>query len=150
MANEFATILKGFSIFEGFTEHGAQTVLESGEVVTLDSGTVLFEEGGAPDSVLLILEGDLEVYVTRDGRELQLSRAGPGAMIGELAVLCEVPRAASIRVGGGATVLRWDARQFRRLLLRDPRLSKAVFGAALKVVMEHQQALIDELAGARR
>jgi CRP-like cAMP-binding protein len=149
MTEGYEAVLMGFPIFRGFTEHGARTVLESGEVVALESGAVLFEEGGQPDSVVLILEGGLEVYVTRDGRELQLSRSGPGAMIGELAVLCEVPRAASVKVDDGAVVLRWDAGQFRRLLLRDPRLSKAVFGAALKVVMEHQQALIEELAGAR-
>jgi CRP-like cAMP-binding protein len=134
-------------LFSGFTETGAKTVLVTGEVIQLEDGAALFEEGDAPDSVFFLMEGDVEAYVVRDGVEMMVVGTLPaGALIGELAVLCEAPRAASVRVVGHATLLKWDAGSFRRLLLRYPNMSKAVFREAMKVVLENQQALIEKLA----
>lgn len=147
MTEGYESTLMGFPLFEGYTEAGARSLIGQGEVVSMEDGQVLFEEGDDPDSVVLILDGHVEVYVERDGQERVFSRMGAGVMIGEMAVLCETPRAASVRVAGSATVLQWSSRGFRRLLLRDAMLARNVFRAALKTVMEHQQKLIDELAG---
>lgn len=146
MTDGYESVLVEFPLFKGFTENGALSVLNSGEIVTLAKGDLLFQEGGEPDSVILILEGSVEVFVVRNGTEIALTTLGAGTMIGELAVLCEIPRAASVRVDDDTTVLRWSAWDFRRLLLRNPQLSKGVFGAALKVVLDNQQALIEKLA----
>lgn len=148
MSEQFVSLLLGLNLFEGFTEHGARSVLASGEVEQLSEGRVLFDEGTEADSVYLVLDGGIEAYVSRDGRELALGTFGPGALIGELAVLCEMPRAASTRVTEAATVLRWNAAAFRRLLLRDTRLARSVFSTALRVVMEKQQQLIEQAAQA--
>ena len=149
MAGAYESVLMGFDLFRGYTEHGARSILDAGRLLTLETGEVLFREGGQPDGVVLVLDGEMEVYVARDGREVILNRVGAGMMIGELAVLCEAPRAASVRAAEAATVLQWDSGQFRRLLLRDARLANAVFGAALKMVLEKQQALIEELVTQR-
>ncbi len=147
MTQDYESVLMGFPLFSGFTSHGASLMIDAGEVQELGAGEILFEEGAEPNSLVLVLDGQVEIYVQRDGRDIVLSRIGAGALIGELAVLCESPRAASVRIPDGATVLRWEARQFRSMLLRDPRLAKAVFSAALQVLVEKQQALIEELAG---
>lgn len=145
MAKGYVSILMESPLFGGFTETGAKTVLVSGEMVSLQAGEVLFDEGDAPDSVFFLMEGDVEAYVVREGVETIVGSMGAGALIGELAVLCEAPRAASARVLDGATLLKWDAGSFRRLLLRYPNLSRSVFREAMKVVLENQQALIDRL-----
>jgi CRP-like cAMP-binding protein len=149
MTDRYESALIASPLFSSFTIDGARSVLKSGEVITLPAGELLFAEGGEPDSVIFLLEGEVETFVMRDGNERVFGQLGPGALIGELAVLGEAPRAASVRVVKPATVLKWDDRGFRRLLLRIPQLSRAVFRQALKVVLDHQQALIDELAKAQ-
>lgn len=149
MANGYVAAILASPLFRGFTEAGAKTVLVTGEIIQPAAGEVLFEEGDAPGFVLLLLKGEVEAYVQRGGAETVVGSMGAGALIGELAVLCEAPRAASVRVIGGATVLKWGAGAFRNLLLRYPNLSRAVFSEAMKVVLENQQALIDKLAGNR-
>lgn len=146
MTDHHIAALIASPLFSSFTEDGARTILDSGEVVTLEAGQLLFEEGGEPDSVLFLLEGKAETFVVRDGVERVFATLAPGAMIGELAVLGEAPRAASVRVIDEATVLKWSDQAFRRLLLRIPQLSRGVFRQALKVVLENQQRLIEELA----
>ena len=49
-------------------------------------GAMLIKEGDEPTFVLLVLIGKLEVFVERHGRRLVLSEAGPGTILGELAV----------------------------------------------------------------
>jgi CRP-like cAMP-binding protein len=146
MAESYEQILMASPLFSGFTEHGVRSVLDSGEVATCEPGAVLFEEGAAADAVLFLLDGEVEAFVERDGKEIVFSTMGAGSLIGELAVLCEAPRAATVRVVQQATVLQWNESGFRRLLLRIPQLARGVFSQALKVVLENQQALIEELA----
>lgn len=149
MAESHESILMASPLFSGFTEHGAKSVLDSGEIVTLEAGQLLFEEGGPPDTVLFLLRGEVEAFVERDGEEIVFGAMATGSLIGELAVLCEAPRAASVRVARQATLLKWDAAAFRRLLLRIPQLARGVFSQALRVVLDNQQALIEELARKR-
>ncbi len=145
MAQGYESILMSSPLFAGFTEHGAKSVLETGEIIVLERGEVFFREGDGPDSVAFLLEGEVQAYVERDGVEIVFGTMGAGALIGELAVLCEAPRAASVRAPDQATFLKWDANGFRRLLLRNTHLAQKVFSQAMKVVLENQQALIEKL-----
>lgn len=146
MTEAYESALMASPLFSSFTVDGARSILKSGEIVELTAGDILFEEGGPPDSVVFLLDGKVETFVVRDGVERVFGTLAPGALIGELAVLGEAPRAASVRVIDEATVLKWTDQGFRRLLLRIPQLSRSVFRQALKVVLEHQQKLIEELA----
>lgn len=146
MTERHASALIASPLFSSFTVDGARTVIDSGEIVEFEAGQMLFEEGGQPDSVLFLLEGETETFVVRDGRERVFGTLGAGSLIGELAVLCEAPRAASVRAASRVTVLKWDDRGFRRLLLRIPQLSRGVFRQALTVVLDNQKRLIEELA----
>ena len=74
--------------------------------------------------MLLVLSGKLEVFVDREGQHLVLTEAEPGDILGELAVLCGIPRSASVRAKDNAAVLEWSEEAFRTLLLRDPSLSQ--------------------------
>jgi CRP-like cAMP-binding protein len=100
--------------------------------------------------VLLVLAGKLEVFVERQGKDLVLTEAGPGAILGELAVLCGIPRSASVRAKDASTTLKWDDEEFRSLLLRDHSLSQRVFSGALRTLLDKERSLIDSLLAAQK
>ena len=104
-----AATMTGFPLLQGFTAQGAQRLIERGEIKECRPGQVLFREGDAPDFVLLVLAGNIQVFVEREGGDLVLTDAGPGAVLGELAVLCAMPRAASVRATDTTAVLQWNA-----------------------------------------
>ena len=120
-------------------------LLESGEVKEYSSGEMVIKEGDEPTFVLLVLTGKLQVFVQRQQRDLVLTDAGPGTILGELAVICGIPRSASVRASEKSAVLLWSAAAFRSLLLRDAFLPQRIFRESLRTLIEKERSLIDSL-----
>jgi len=133
-------------LFSGYTQAGVQGLLALGEVRTYASGEQLCKEGDPADGVVLILRGSLRVYIERKGAELVVSDFGPGTILGEIAVLCGIPRAASVRALEASDVLYWTDKAFRSLLLRDVFLSQRIFSVTMQALIEREKALIESLA----
>jgi CRP-like cAMP-binding protein len=145
MNEQYAVLITGFPLFHGFTLDGARMLLESGEVKEYSPGEVLLKEGDNPTFVLLVLTGKMQVFVERQRRDLVLADAGPGTILGELAVLCGIPRSASVRASENSAALQWNAAAFRSLLLRDAFLSERIFRESLRTLIEKERSLIDSL-----
>lgn len=145
MSTPYVDLIPRFPLFEGFTEDGAAMLLETGVVKEHPAGEILFHEGDEPQSVVLVLTGRLEVFVDRQGRHLGLMQAGPGTILGELAVLCGMNRTASIKTLEPSALLEWQEREFRRLLIGNVFLSQRILGQSLRTLVEREKALIDEL-----
>jgi CRP/FNR family cyclic AMP-dependent transcriptional regulator len=145
MNEQYAKTITQFPLFQGYTLHGAQMLLESGEVKEYSPGEVVLKEGDSPTFVLLILTGQMQVFVERQGRDLVLTDARPGTILGELAVLCGIRRAASVRASETSAVLQWNAKQFRNLVLSDVFLSERIFRESLRTLIEKEQSLINSL-----
>ena len=145
MNEQYAELITRFPLFKGFTTNGAKRLLNSGEVKERAAGDVLLKEGDTATFVLLVLAGKLEVFVEREGKDLVLTEASPGTVLGELAVLCGIPRSASVRAKEKSSVLEWSDEAFRTLLLRDPSLSQRIFREALRTLIEKERSLIDSL-----
>ena len=145
MNEEYAKMITGLPLFQGYTIHGAQFLLESGQVKEHEPGEILCREGDPATFVILVLSGKVQVFVERQGRNLGLAEAGPGTILGELAVLCGIPRSASLRASEKLVVLLWTAEGFRRMLLRNASLSEKILRQSLRMLIEKDQALINSL-----
>jgi CRP-like cAMP-binding protein len=146
MNEQYTKMITGFPLFQGYTLHGAQMLLECGEVKDYSPGEVVLKEGDSPTFVLLVLTGKMQVFVERQGRDLVLTDAGPGTILGELAVLCGILRSASVRASERSAVLQWNAKDFRNLLLTDVFLSERIFRESLRTLIEKEQSLINSLS----
>ena len=150
MNENYAELITGFPLFDGFTTDGAKRLLSSGEIKQCAAEEVLMKEGDQADFVVLLLTGGLEVFVKRGDNDVVLTETKPGTITGELAVLCGIPRSASVRAQEPSTVLKWSEDAFRTLLLRDPHLSQRIFGQILRTLVDKERALIDSLITAQR
>jgi CRP-like cAMP-binding protein len=145
MSEEYAAIITRLPLFKGYTLDGAKRVLGCGEVKEPATGEVLFKEGDPPTAVFLVLAGKLQVFVERAGRDVVLTDSGPSTIVGELAVLCGIPRSASVRVIEKATVLQWEASIFRELLIKDVFLAERIFRYSLRTLIDQERLLIASL-----
>jgi CRP-like cAMP-binding protein len=145
MPEPFEHIIIGFPLFDGYTEHGAKSILERGEIRTIPSGETVLREGDPSTEVLLVLRGSLAVFVERNGRNLPLNSQGPGTFLGELGVLCGLPRSASVQAVDESIVLQWKSPAFRSMLLSDPLLSERIFRQSLRTLIEHERTMIDQI-----
>jgi len=145
MNEPYAALMTSFPILQGFTVAGAQMLLEGGTIKEHGPGEVLFREGEPPAFTLLLLKGKVEVFGQREGRQLVLRQPEPGAILGELAVLCGIPRSASLRTISDVVVLAWNAVEFRTLLLRHKLFSERVLGQSLRNLIEKEHSIVDSL-----
>src|SRR5437764_1110212 len=94
MNENYAELMTTFPLFEGFTVNGTKRLLDAGQVKELAPGELLLKEGDEADFAALVLTGKIEVFVERKGSDFILTEATPGSILGELALLCGIPRSA--------------------------------------------------------
>lgn len=88
-------LLRRIPLFAGLTDEEREAIARQAVVKRLPPGGVLVEEGAEGASAYAVLSGRLKVSSRQDGRPLALYIAGPGDIIGELALLHPAPRSAS-------------------------------------------------------
>jgi len=123
--------------------------------VNLAAGEVLFREGDAPTTAFLIEQGALRVTAQLDGESIVLGDLGPGALLGEMAVLDDAPRPATATALSDCALTPVDRRQFaERLENADPVVRALLFSqlaryrSALATLTSGAEPLsIEEAAG---
>jgi CRP-like cAMP-binding protein len=98
--------------------------VSSGELgKTYEDGDVIIRQGEVGDCMFVVQEGEVEVYVEKDGKDVHLAVRGPGDMIGEMAVFEREVRSASVRASGRARLLTLDKKNFLKRINEDPTLA---------------------------
>ena len=67
------------------------------ERVTFDEGQELFHQGDAADAAYIVVDGSTEVIVDSPRGPLVVASLGKNALIGDIGILCDVPRTATIK-----------------------------------------------------
>jgi putative ABC transport system ATP-binding protein len=81
----------------------------------LEPGQLIFVQGEQSDYVYVIESGQVEIFrAAADGTERILATLGAGEYFGELGPALGLPRSASARAGGPATLVAYDVGTFRR------------------------------------
>jgi len=95
-------------------------------------GDTIIRQGELGESLLFVLEGEVEVFVRRGDSEVLIDRVGQGRYFGELALLGDRRRTATVRAGGdGVTrLLELDAAAFEALTQASARFAADVRAAA--------------------
>lgn len=96
--------------------------------VKVAAGEILFREGDAPTTAFLIEQGSLRVTALHDGESVILGELGPGALLGEMAVLDDAPRTATATALSDCLLTPVDRKQFaERLEDADPVVRALLF-----------------------
>ena len=94
---EKGSMIAGFYLFEGLGGGELQAIEQTMVPKRYRQNTVIIDQGDEANKVYFLCEGRVQVFVAdEDGREVVLGQLEPGAIIGELALLAEAPRTASV------------------------------------------------------
>jgi CRP-like cAMP-binding protein/thioredoxin reductase/Fe-S-cluster-containing hydrogenase component 2 len=94
---------------------------EGVQTKTFGGGEVLFEEGDAPGGLYLLRRGSVTISRVIAGREVVLSYLSAGNYVGEMALLSESPRTATVKAAVTTETVILDADVFKRVLARNPK-----------------------------
>ena len=106
-------LLSALDLLAGADRSTLERLAAAAEEVVLPPGRVVMREGDKPDDLWVLVQGELSVCATGGGlvtRELAPVTA-PG-YVGELGLLHNIPRTATVRTRRESTLLRIDGREF--------------------------------------
>lgn len=131
-------------IFGALTLGEAAEFFDAASEVDLAKGKTLFREGDPSDSLLVILEG--EVQVTRKG--VELARLSRHAVLGEMSIVDGAPRSATATALADTKLLKVPSARVQQQL-KDNHLGALKVVSHLAGVMSKRLSLInDKLAEA--
>jgi CRP-like cAMP-binding protein len=104
-------------LFDGFSSHQLEQLLPLMREVQAAAGEVIIRENESSDELYLIKEGAVEVtkLEPETGSVLQLALLEPGAIVGELTLLDDAPRSASVRAVQATVLWAFSISELRTL-----------------------------------
>src|SRR6185503_746807 len=100
------------------------------------SGEVLMRQGDAADGLYLVGSGRLQVKIEReDGSEEVINELGRGALVGEMALLTDSPRSATITALRDSHVLFLSSDAFGRVVQAHPQALRVISSALITRLM---------------
>jgi NTE family protein len=107
-------------LFAGLDRQTTAAILARMARRRFDAEQHLCRQGDAGDSLYLIVDGLVEVWLEQDGERRLIARLRPGDAVGEMSLLTGEPRAASVVAAVPTEILELDARTFARILAEHP------------------------------
>jgi voltage-gated potassium channel len=97
-------------------------------------GEIVIRQGEKGEYMHVVQEGEVEVFVEKDGQELPLAVRGEGEILGDMAIFNHAPHSATVRARGEARILTVDKRGFLRRVHEDPSIAfRMLQNAAVRV-----------------
>ena len=115
-------ILGKIPLFEGLSTEQLLAVSETAEDISFRSGEEVFRKGEVGQHLFVLVTGEVKVL----SGDLHLATLGPGECFGELALLDNSTRTATIRAQGPITCLKLARTDFEDLLDVSPDLARTV------------------------
>lgn len=116
-------LLRRVPLFSGIDAAKLKLLAYTSDVVTYRSGQVLFRGGDVGDAAYVIIKGDAEVSVTTDGGEVPVAQLHDGDFLGEIAILCDTPRTATVTASSELKTLRIRKEPFFQLMRQFPEMA---------------------------
>jgi CRP-like cAMP-binding protein len=93
-------------------------------LLELASGDTVFDEGDSGAFVCFVVDGELEVLKEScNGESALITRLGKGQTIGEMALVDELPRSATVRAHSAASLTVLSRREFETLAAQSPEIA---------------------------
>lgn len=122
---EKARLLHSVPLFESLSKRDLSQLARLVDEIRRDEGASVTEQGEPGDEFFVVVEGEVEVR--RGGR--RIGRLGPGEWFGEMSLLDDQPRSATVMASEDSVLLTIHRTDFDRLLASNPALMRTILTA---------------------
>lgn len=125
-------VLKKSSFFSGLPDEQLDWLLEGGERLSLTTGEILIAEGSLPDAFYVVLEGEVDILKRSGNQETVIAVHGVCAILGEMSLLENAPRTATVRAAKPCKVLKISQETFNQLIHSNPSAALALLQTVMR------------------
>jgi CRP/FNR family cyclic AMP-dependent transcriptional regulator len=122
-------ILRNIPLFAKVNPPRLKLLAFTSERLAYPSGDELFHEGDQGDAAYVILEGEADILVDGPRQAIKIATLGKNDIIGEIAILCDLPRSATVVANGDLDTLRVSKEGFFHLVAEFPQVGVEVMSA---------------------
>lgn len=116
-------LLRRIPLFSNIDTSRLKLLAFTSERLTFEDGAILFREGDRGDSAYLILTGKVDISVGSPNGDVVVASLGANNIVGEMSLLCEMPRTATVTAAEPLDTLRIKKDQFFGLLRDLPQMT---------------------------
>lgn len=132
--------------FPGIHKGEADELVRTGKVAVYPPGRILCREDAYEDIFYILLTGEVEVSkIINDQEARYLKNLKPGDFFGEMALIHNAPRAATVATTSDVTVLEISKTDFESLLQKNSSVSLAMVREVSHRLRENDQMAIEDL-----
>ncbi|KAJ3294636.1 hypothetical protein HK104_003454 [Borealophlyctis nickersoniae] len=122
-------------LFRSLDEEQFTDVVNALTEKRVSAGEEVIKQGGIGDFFYAVESGTLDVFVSRNGQPpVKVTDYGPGGSFGELALMYNAPRAATVVATGDCVLWALDRVTFRRILMENTSRKRRMYEAFLEEV----------------
>lgn len=114
--------LRRLPLFQRIEPRRLKLLAFTSERMVFPSGHDVVRQGDPGDSAYIVLSGEADVLVNTPNGELKVATLRENDIIGEIAILIDIPRTATVRASGELTTLRIAKDHFFRLMTEVPEM----------------------------
>lgn len=132
--------------FPGIKPHEIEELIAHSTVRSYTPGTILCRENAVEDRFYMILEGEAEVTKNINKSEVRLLKTlVPGDFFGEMALIHNAPRAATVTVKADLTALELDKASFDRVLQNSSSIAMAMVSEISNRLRQNDEMAVEDL-----
>ncbi len=122
LSNE-VELLRRVPLFSGIESSRLKLLAYTSDVITYQPGQTIMRQGDIGDAAYVIIKGDADVSVKTDGGPIPVAQLHDGDFLGEIAILCDTPRTATIVAKTELQALRIRKEPFFEMLRQFPEMA---------------------------
>ncbi len=108
-----------YSVFRDLPKEEIATMAAKLQTMQVAAGDVIVRQGAPADKFFIIIDGEVEVIREDDGQARQLATLTRGQFFGEMAILRDTPRMATVRAATPTTLFAMERDTFRGLVAQS-------------------------------
>ena len=121
--NKEVEVLRDVPLFNKIDHTKLKLLAFTSENLTHQDGNFLFREGEPGDAAYIILKGKVSVFIETDIGPVEVAELKRGDVVGEISILCDVPRTASVKAIESVQTLKVTKDTFIHLLTEFPEIA---------------------------
>ena len=138
-------LLRRVPLFAGVAPSKLKLLAFTSDRVSYRTGDLLFKQGDPGDAAYVLLSGTADILVGSGKDQIKVATIESNSIVGEIAILCDVARTATVQAAAPLETLRIKKDQFIRLLAEFPEMAVEI----MRVLADRLSKTTAELSEAR-